>query len=279
MKFVYVDESGDKGQSDVFVMTGLLVDAYLLRKYTASFDDMITAFLEKHPRSRKELKTKAFIDGTGDWDKVERAERKKFLEDVCDLAVECSTIFAVAFSFENFEKAANAGHCQPFKTYWVAAAMFIAALVQKQMKKKQRNKGLTVFICDDNKREMSNFSDALYKADPWFDPIYQTRKTKKGKTIAYERFDQIINTGFAIKSEHSSLVQVADAVSYAYRRHLELRSQNEKWPGEQQYFASLIEKFEEAKKPKKPKRERLGRTPGGPCIEFYKAACHREWVL
>jgi len=125
MKFVYVDESGDKGQSDVFVMTGLLVDAYLLRKYTASFDDMITAFLEKHPRSRKELKTKAFIDGTGDWDKVERAERKKFLEDVCDLAVECSTIFAVAFSFENFEKAANAGHCQPFKTYWVAAAMLL----------------------------------------------------------------------------------------------------------------------------------------------------------
>lgn len=28
MKFAYVDESGDKGQGDVFVMAGLLIDAY-----------------------------------------------------------------------------------------------------------------------------------------------------------------------------------------------------------------------------------------------------------
>jgi hypothetical protein len=185
------------------VMTGLLIDAYLLRKYTASFDHMFKRFLAKHPGTSGELKTKVFINGSGGWSKVDPGERKKFLEDVCALAADCSTIFAVAFSFENFEKAANAGHCQPFKSYWVAAAMFIAALVQKQMKKKQKNKGHTVFICDDNQREMSNFSDALYNADPWFDPIYQTSKTKGGKSIwcdvpAHERFDQIINTGFAI---------------------------------------------------------------------------------
>ena len=37
-----------------------------------------------------------------------------------------------------------------------------------------------------------------------------------------DRFDHIINTAFAIKSDHSSMVQVADAISYVYRRHLEL---------------------------------------------------------
>ena len=31
MKFVYVDEFGDQGQSDIFVMAGLLIDAYRLR--------------------------------------------------------------------------------------------------------------------------------------------------------------------------------------------------------------------------------------------------------
>jgi hypothetical protein len=45
MKFIYVDESGGSTQSDVFVMTGLLVDAYRLRKYTAEFDKMIVDFL------------------------------------------------------------------------------------------------------------------------------------------------------------------------------------------------------------------------------------------
>jgi len=87
-----------------------------------------------------------------------------------------------------------------------------------------------------------------------------------------ERFDQIINSAFAIKSQHSSLIQVADAVSYAYRRHLELKSDREGWQGEQEYFAGLVGKLE-------PKRERLGRTPGGLCIEFYKAVRHQEWTL
>jgi len=105
MKFVYVDETGDKNQSDVFVMTGLLIDAYRLRKYTATFDAMITEFLAKHPNSRTELKTKAIINGSGGWSKVDAGERKKFLGEVCDLAIECATVYAIAFSFQNFEKA------------------------------------------------------------------------------------------------------------------------------------------------------------------------------
>jgi Protein of unknown function (DUF3800) len=95
MKFVYVDETGDKGQSDVFVMTGLLIDAYSLRKYTASFDRMLTAFLAKHPKSPRELKTKIFINGDKGWNKVDAEERKKFLAEVCDLAAECARVFAV----------------------------------------------------------------------------------------------------------------------------------------------------------------------------------------
>ena len=60
-----------------------------------------------------------------------------------------------------------------------------------------------------------------------FDGLYQLRGKKRGKTVWLERtkkdrFDHIINTAFAIKSDHSSMVQVADAISYVYRRHLEL---------------------------------------------------------
>jgi len=131
----------------------------------------------------------------------------------------------------------------------------------------EKNKGHTVFICDDNKQEMANLSDALYKADLWFDPIYLQTSKKKAPA---QRFDQIINTAFAIKSHHSSLVQVADAVSYAYRRHLELKSDEEEWDGELEYFASLVAKL---------KKEPLGRTTGGQCIEFYRAVRHKDWTL
>ena len=277
MKFAYVDETGGKDQSDVFVMAGVLVDAYRLRKHTERFDEMISAFLAKHPGLRKELKTKRMIDGDGGWSAVDPDERKKFLGDVCDLANECARTFAVAFSFEKFTAAAAGPHNQPFgKSYWLGAAMFTAALIQQKMQNGKKNKGLTVLICDDNKQEMQNLSDALHDADPWFDPLYATSRSKGGKTVWNEvpedkRFDQIVNTAFAIKSQHSSLVQVADAVAYIYRRHLELMSGKEKWPGEQEYFAGLARRL--------PKRERLGRNPGGPCIEFYESARHTEWAL
>jgi hypothetical protein len=277
MKFVYVDESGDQGQSDVFVMTGLLIDAYRLPKYTSTFDKMITAFLTKHPRAPKELKTKTLINGAAGWSNIDPADRKSFVKDICELAAECARVFAVAFSFEGFEKAANADYKQPFgKSYWLGAAMFIAALVQQKMQKQKKNKGLSVLVSDDNKREMQNFSDALHDADPWFDPIYQTSGKKSGKIIwreipAERRFDHIVNTAFAIKSQHSSIVQVADAVSYVNRRHIELKSEKEAWEGEQKYFSELMSKL--------PKHERIGRTPGGPCIEFYKAARHKEWAI
>ena len=57
-------------QTDVLVMTGRLIDAYLLRKHTASFDRMLTTFLAKHPGTPKELKTKVFINGSGGWSRL-----------------------------------------------------------------------------------------------------------------------------------------------------------------------------------------------------------------
>jgi hypothetical protein len=245
MKFVYVDESGDAGQGDVFVMAGLLIDAYRLRKYTATFDEMIREFLAKHPAAPRELKTKAFINGSGDWSKVDATERKEFLSEICDLAAECAKIFAVAFSFKNFEKWAPAAPDALGKSYWLSAAMFVAAVVQQKMQREKKNKGLTVFICDDNKREMQKLSDALYEADPWFDPVYQTGRRKGGEYIWNdltddERFNRIINSAFAIKSHQSSLIQVADAVAYVYRRHVELKNEKPAWEGEQEYYAGLV---------------------------------------
>jgi len=132
MKFAYVDESGSHAEDDVFVMAGLLFDAHRLRKYTATFDRMIAEFLATHPSAPEELKTKAITGGTHGWSKVDPTERKQLVTDVCDLATQCATVFAIGFSFKKFEEAINAGYGHTFgKSYWIGAAMFVAALVQK----------------------------------------------------------------------------------------------------------------------------------------------------
>jgi hypothetical protein len=124
---------------------------------------------------------------------------------------------------------------------------------------------------------MANFSDGLYKCNKWYDSLYQCRGTKRGKSVWMERkpkdrFDQIINTAFAIKSDHSSLVQVADALSWVYRRHLELTSQAEDYTGEQAYYQGLVDILE-------PQRQKLGQCPNEACVTFYQAACHEAWKL
>ena len=173
-----------------------------------------------HPGSRKELKTKNLINGSGKWSQVDPVERKQFITDVCDIACKCARAYPVAFSISEFGAQCGSGdHDQPFgKSYWLGAPLFIASLVQQNMLKENGNKGLTVFICDDNKIEMPKLSDALYDADGWFDPIYQESKKKGGVKLWVpvpdgERFSNIVNAAFAIKSEHSSFVQVADAAA------------------------------------------------------------------
>ena len=231
VKFIYVDESGGRDQSDVFTMCGLMVDAYKLRKKTEDFDGMLNGMFAGLPVQwpPRELKTKKFIEGGGPWKRIDAEERKQFLTDVCQLAVSNGAkVFGIALSFAAFDHAKGLGLGQPTQgNLWLASAMYTCCLLQKKMQGISGRKGLTVFIMDDNKREMPNLSDALYQRNPWYDGLYEQQKKKRGKQIwigrsPHDRFDQIVNTAFAIKSDHSSLVQVADAISYVYRRHLEL---------------------------------------------------------
>lgn len=279
MKFAYIDESGSTDEGDVFVMAGLLIDAYRLRKYTSRFDQELAAFLAKHPGAPSELKTKAFINGKGGWSTVAADDRKQFLTDMCALAAEVSSIYGFGMSFERFNAACASGtYTTPCAgNYWALNGMFVSGLIQKKMQGKSNNKGLTVLIFDDNKAHMPKVSDGLYMAEAWFDALYQkTIKVKNKKQWCdlkpSERFDHIINTAFAIKSQHSSLVQVADAVSYVYRRHLELTALPEEYAGEQAFYSGLVARLD-------AKRQRLGRTPDAECIRFYNAIKHPAWAL
>ena len=260
-------------------MCGLMVDAYKLRKKTADFDRRLEVLFARHPGARADLKTRRFINGSGGWSAIDAEERKEFLTGVCRLAVENGgKVFGIGLSFDAFDTAAATGLAQPFgDNYWLCGALFTSCLVQKKMQTIKNGKGLTVVIMDDNKREMPRLSDALYQGDPWFDGLYRMQGKKRGRTVWIERtnadrFDHIVNTAFAIKSDHSSLVQVADAISYVYRRHLELTSASEEWPGESDYFSSLVDILE-------PSRQKIGRCPSKACVNFYTQAKHPEWTL
>ena len=227
----------------------------------------------------REMKAIRFINGKGAWGKIDEQERKNFLVEVCQLAVESGDkIFGIGFSIRSFDTASDAGlGPRKRRNYWLSAAIFISCLVQKKMQPSGKNKGLTVFIMDDNKQEMSSLSDELYECDPWYDSLYQVRD-KSPKKMGWlprqpsDRLDCIINTAFAIKSHHSSLIQVADIISYVYRRYLELISLGKAGDAEIGYYEKLLKILE-------PAREKLGQCPDEPCVNFFTQVAHTEWKL
>ena len=278
MKFAYLDESGDRGEGDTFVMAGILLDAYRLRKTTEDFDRLLQALFLRHPGSPRELKTKAFMRGAGGWNAIPGAERRQFLSDVCALAVDKGNkVTAIALSFSAFDSVVAAGDVAPCRrSYWVAAGLFLTALIQKKMQGSDGHKGLTALVMDDNKVEMPQLSDLLHRAPEWCDGLYQARQKYRG-TMRWaprssdDRFDHIINTGFSVKSEHSSLVQVGDAVSWVYRRSLDVDG-CEEWLGEKAFYHGLRDNLE-------VHRLTLGNCPSCEAKEFYFRAKHHLWSL
>lgn len=279
MKFIYVDESGGPDLGDIFVMAGLMIDAYRLRRQTQGLDDALDAILPVRPSGRMELKTSRFLNGRGNWGRIDADVRKGFVRKLCDLSIEGGgQIFALALSIGGFRSACKRFPDQPTgSNTWLASAMFLASLIQKKMQRVAKGKGLTVMIMDDNKQYMPRLSDTIHSRAPWFDGLYKVHKTHRNKKIweprsGDNRFDHVVNTPFAIKSNHSSLVQVADALCYIYRRHLELSTQSEAWRGERDYINGLIDTVE-------PRRQKLGRCPNEPCVQFFEEAKCSGWKL
>lgn len=279
MKFVYADESGEQDHSCVFTMAGVMVDAIRLRKKTEDFDNLWRDLLSQHPEETVEIKTSRMINGKAAWSKVCPDTRKAFISNVIDLATNNGgKIFAYAIDFEKIKEINPETYGLPFEKHkWTSAAMYIASLIQKKMQTVKGKKGLTVFVMDDNQRKMPTLTDGLYKCDEWYDGLYEVRGKKRGKSVwlprkPTDRFDQIINTAFAINSEHSTFVQVADVISYVYRRHYELLRESEAYGGEKDLYTAWVGTLEAS-------RVRLGNIRKCDAGDFYHQIVPEGWIL
>jgi hypothetical protein len=285
MKFLYLDETGTDGQSDNVIVAGICVDAYRLNTTTRTFDELYQKILKECDdckaggKKTEEVKTHALIAGKNTWKKVCLKSRKKFLINVCQEATKQGTIFANAVSVEKFK---NHQECFNFpdKDEWDAATMFLVGSVQRLGQKEQKNKGQAVFIVDENAHKRDSLRNTIRKNPPWYNALYYTEKpTPRSKNWKQPKgrigLDQIINSGFFTKSEHSSLIQVADAIAKIYSLNLELKAgKREDWTEQTAFFENCVAILDK-------KREKFPRKldSQSECVKFYKAIAPCEWEL
>ncbi|WP_299616822.1 DUF3800 domain-containing protein [uncultured Tateyamaria sp.] len=257
MKFVYIDETGDQDQSDVFVMAAVEIDAIRLNKYSRIFSVMIDEVFAKHPGKPQDLKTRRFHRGAGGWNKISGEDRKAFMHAVVDEIATSSKVYASAMSFEKFKATDHKafGYPDVSHSYWIANAMFVLSHAQREHCDDPKNKGNCVIVVDDNKVEHANMAELIFQPDPWFDDLAFKaaflKAKKRPKNWETRRFDQIVNTPFAIKSEHASTILVADLAAFVLRRYIELKTDDEAFKGERNFFEALFAKLKPVIKPHK----------------------------
>jgi hypothetical protein len=118
---------------------------------------------------------------------------------------------------------------------WLSAALHIALQIQKAHQTQDKNKGHTFLVFDENKMKTDHLAELLWEPPEWTDSYYERKKKQ-------ERFDQVIDSAFMVKSHHAGLVQVADLYAYIFRRYSEMTDFNipEEWNGERDLVTDYV---------------------------------------
>jgi len=241
MKFLYVDESGNNADDPYLIFFGLQIDAYRLKSAIRAIRPIINDIEHAFRENLREVKSSRMLNAVGGWRNVDSNLRKELFRRLCNFVQLISaTCFAYAID-RNIYNAQNQNTTPTWaSTPWITGAITISMFVQRENQNNDGNKGLTVLIFDDNKQELHNLSTFLINSSEHVDEYYERKRRS-------EPFDHVIDTAFAIKSEHSLFVQVADACAYTIRRRaeIELCNMDEMWQGECQYLLDVFNGFKD----------------------------------
>lgn len=222
MKVCYVDDSGNPVQDRIFVMVGIVADATRLNKTSREcarlFEDVRILVTQEGKQSPQELKGSRILYGKDAWKHVDAGKRKKVFSDLSSwLSDRKHDVVISAIDTNNVSGAAEHSKIsgETSKHLWIAAGLNIALQLQAKHQGEKSNKGNTFLFIDDNCQKLPELCKLLWAAPKCLDGYYP----KKPKD---EHLDQIIDTAFAVRSHHCSLVQAADLLAFIVRRHFEL---------------------------------------------------------
>ena len=233
--FTYVDETGTDGTSPVTVMAGIVANSERVGRTRAELAQILGNLGEVATGYMTELKSKHLLAGTGAWKNVPGETRRNVVSNLCGWVCDRKHDLALAaIDQQRFEE--NPFQRHHLRNPWQASAWHIALQMQRAQQSRKGNKGRTVLVFDDNKREAANFSDLVYDPPAWSDDYY-CRHPKR------QPLDQIVDTPFVVKSHQVGLVQIADIFASLFRRYTELRDygQPERYAGEHAHVTEWIE--------------------------------------
>jgi hypothetical protein len=218
MKFCYVDESGT-GSEPYAVMVGIVVDAQRMHVTKEEWLGLLLYLSDVVKKPVEEIHTRDFYPGNGIWRGLDGPVRSRVITVVFEWlnARKHSVICSVVDKAE-YEKHKTAGALpEGINTIWKCLGLHLILGIQKAFQTEKKNKGNTLLVFDEEKREEFKFAELINDPPDWTDEYYD-----KGKK--QNRLDQIIDVPYFADSKHVGLVQMADLAAFFLRRFVEIKT-------------------------------------------------------
>ena len=268
MDLVYVDESGSETLQNALVMCGLVVEDRDMASTADEFSAMLARVSPQGLNDTDELKTHKLMAGVGKWKKVTLDVRKRILRNICRLAIsDGKKVVGIAVSYERLKTELKKDDTRGLLRHaWISSGMFICSLLKfchHRVKASAKYK----IVLFDNHNLISSLNTELQKKSPWYEGLNDTVDFDESGKKAH---DYIIgNKVISLESKNSPHIQIADAISFVYRRHLELIDKDtaEHWSGERDYYEELFNMLE-------PNRIKIGKKLNTDCYNFYESIRH-----
>lgn len=218
MKFAYLDESGT-GSEPYAVMVGIIVDAQRMHVTKKDWAGLLQYLSKLIGRRVVEIHTRDFYPGNGIWRGLNGPMRSriitaifKWLNERKHLVI-CSAIDKERYSQFKSEKKLLSG----MGTVWQSLGIHIILGIQKKFRSERKNKGNTLLVFDEEKREELRLVNSINNPPTWTDSYYS-----RGRKQA--RLDQIVDVPYFANSKYVGLIQMADFSAFFLRRYIEIKT-------------------------------------------------------
>lgn len=216
MKICYCDESG-LGDEPIAVMAGIVVDAqrmHVTKDYWYELLQSLAAILGKPVL---EIHTRDFYSGNGLWRSMGGVRRAQAIGEIFTwLAARKHRVVYTAVVKAEVQQLQRAAIIpSELGTMWRFLAYHLLLAIQRHFQREEKKKGNTIFVFDNEEREVAALTDLALRPPAWSDSYYAKGKKQR-------RLDQLIDVPYFSDSTGVALLQVADFVAYFLRRFAEL---------------------------------------------------------
>lgn len=225
MFLCYADESGFTGnvydaKQPVLVLAGINPNLYNYHKSDSDFKKVFEIINKRI--SISELKGCQIYRGYGKWKRIDPKIRdnviKFYINWIRDRNHNLIIIAIDNKKFFDLKRSSKYKYFDDLECPYLLASLHLSCIIQKINRAKDKNKGKTILVFDEQRAYSGKLSELIYSPPEYIDDYVKYDAKKES-----QRLNQIIDTAFFVRSHHSSMAQVADVVAYLFRLFLELK--------------------------------------------------------